>query len=190
MKTDSKATETEKKESNHLVTFQKFSNRPAANVGMEFVEKDDLGNSFYLLNFSFVVAQLLIDYCYTGELTHYGPTSLSADTLTELLEIAQLWSMSHLEKMVTAVMSHDFEYVGTLTQKFLCDRSRNIRRLCIDKHHFSDVVFIVDDGFVKGHKILLSSGCDMMNAMFAGRFIESENKEVCCGFKKCMCGID
>uniref|UniRef100_H2YBA8 BTB domain-containing protein n=1 Tax=Ciona savignyi TaxID=51511 RepID=H2YBA8_CIOSA len=48
----------------------------------------------------------------------------------------------------------------------------------VDDDLFADVVFHLDDGAIRGHKVLLSSGCDVMMAMFAGRFIESENKEV------------
>ena len=150
----------------------------ASQFHVQFCGKNNQGKSVYSINLSFNIARLLVDFCYTGTVKPCdNRTKLLPATLTALSDAALCLGLSHLDLVVTATLKSDFEYVADLSQIFLLHRSQNIRKLYIDRENFSDVIFQVDDGLVHGHKILLSSGCDVMKAMFAGRFMESENKQ-------------
>jgi len=69
-------------------------------------------------------------------------------------------------------------YFGVIKSDFKEERASRISRLLLKQRLFADVIFIVDDGTVMGHKLLLAAGCDVMNAMFTGSFVESSHNEV------------
>ena len=153
--------------------------RKTSNLSVRFCGKTNQGKSLYTLDHPFKIARTLIDFCYTGTIDGCdNSTKLMPSFAAMLSDAAQRLGLSHFDLIMNTIAKGDLNYAADLTQVFLMNRSQNIKKLCIDQDLFADVVFQVDDGFVTGHKILLSGGCDVMKAMFAGRFMESENKQV------------
>jgi len=151
----------------------------ASDFHIQFCGKNIQEKSVYIISLPFSITRTLIDFCYTGKIEQCdNRTKLLPDALTVLSDAALHLGLSHLDLIINAMLKDNFQYASDLSKVFFLYRSQNIRKLCIDQEYFSDVFFQVDDGIVHGHKILLSSGCDVMKAMFAGRFMESENKQV------------
>ena len=164
---------------NSKVDCQNCICRRTSNFCATYCGKNNQGISLYSFGIPFEIAQLLVDFCYTGTISSCdNSVKLSADTLPLLLDAAENLGISHLGSIVSVILKGEVNYVADLSDEFLNHRLQNIRKHYVKNKHFSDVIFQVDDGFVHGHKVLLSSGCDMMNAMFAGSFVESENKQV------------
>lgn len=149
--------------------------------------KDNLGKPTYSFDFPFEVFHIILDFCYTGKITlTINRSKLSGDIKSHLVKASQVFDLIHLEKSINALNDDNLQRANELGEEFLIVRSLNLRRICVEQQQFADVIFQADDGCVSGHKVLLSSGCDMMCAMFAGHFIESENNEVRISLASCL----
>ena len=100
--------------------------------------------------------------------------------LTRVIVAAQHYGLKSLVQCAACVINNDDVTMTSqnATETFLREQRRRLKSNFLNNCAYSDVVFLVNDGKVFGHRVLLAGGSDVMNAMFTGKFIESSNKEV------------
>lgn len=149
---------------------------------VEYQGKDSSGRDVFAVALPFPIMEIVVRFCYSGCLalnSHDLSQSHVIDLLTQVIVASKHFGLADLVKLAAHCINTDpASCASELTQHFLAQRADRLRKLFLDQERYADIIFKVDDGFIFGHKIVLCSGCDVLNAMLSGPFMESENKEV------------
>lgn len=153
-----------------------------SNPDIQYCGTDSENRDVFNVQLPLQIFKIVIDFCYCGSLgfsRNQHNTTYYIDVLTQVIVASQRFGLTNLMKMAAQIINSDSEN-GTddLTKQFLAQQAKNLKIFFLNQECWSDIVFKAKDGYVYGHKILLCSGCDVMNAMLAGTFIESKDKEV------------
>ncbi|XP_054721426.1 rho-related BTB domain-containing protein 2-like [Uloborus diversus] len=107
-------------------------------------------------------------FVYSGEV---GTTSYI--DLSELQEVAEITSIFELKVLMQEIQSGNDISEIEIKKKYLDKLIVNLKKICLQSHLFSDVIFEVDDGKCHAHRSVLMARCVVMAAMFGGDFRES-----------------
>ncbi|XP_054167490.1 rho-related BTB domain-containing protein 1-like isoform X2 [Oppia nitens] len=117
-----------------------------------------------------------IRFIYSTKLSVVNETPVS-----ELYDIAELLGLQELQvflRNLEDLKESDIYFNQTFINEFSQKLKRNLKTICLDEGLFADVIFKLEDGTCCGHKAILMSRCDVMDAMFRGDFKESLAKVI------------
>lgn len=98
--------------------------------------------------------------------------------MEETALIAQLLNLPELE-MICHNTKNEEDYLNPSIGTWLNDHNSSIsKQLFFNKPLLSDIQFVVEGELVYAHKLVLSTRCEVMEAMLSGQFMENSKKQV------------
>ncbi|ESO93584.1 hypothetical protein LOTGIDRAFT_119223 [Lottia gigantea] len=111
----------------------------------------------------------VVEFLYTGKVT----LNVQLSYLKELLRVAEIFKLGQLET-VCLNYGNEEEFLNPSIGTFLNDQTASkIKTMFLNKPEGADVIFNVEGTKIYGHKSVLRSRSDVMNAMLCGHFTES-----------------
>jgi len=116
----------------------------------------------------------VLEFLYTGTATIKD----KKDEIVDIMSAAETFNCKELQVYCQNILDDNLEFnpsIGT----WLNDRtSQKSKHLFFNKELLSDLSFSVEDQLISVHKSVITSRCDVLSAMFSGKFVESINKIV------------
>ncbi|XP_077869062.1 rho-related protein racA-like [Saccoglossus kowalevskii] len=110
-------------------------------------------------------------------LPHFAE-NLSRDTLQALKKAAEIFHLPRLSEICKNI-ENDEEFLNPSIGTYLNDcMGQQFKELFFNKKVLSDIQFNVEGTTVYSHKAILIARCDVMSAMFSGRFAESSSNKI------------
>lgn len=100
--------------------------------------------------------------------------------LDDTIAAAKLLELSGLIVVCNKVRNSEKPDDTNVKKEFNKLKSEIMRKAFFNKTLYSDITFIVDGQRIPAHRCVLVSRCEVMSAMFSGRFTESKTTEVRC----------
>ena len=123
------------------------------------------------------VTQLGFERCLSFLYTGCADVKNDSD-LEDIVVAAELLNLPELV-MVCQNIKKDEEFLNPSVGTWLNDRNSEVmKQLFLKKSLYSDVLFVVDGKRIPSHRCVLTTRCEVMSAMFSGKFSESSTAEV------------
>uniref|UniRef100_A0ABM0GWV1 Rho-related protein racA-like n=1 Tax=Saccoglossus kowalevskii TaxID=10224 RepID=A0ABM0GWV1_SACKO len=127
-------------------------------------------------NISIKIFKHVLEFLYAG-LPHFAE-NLSRDTLQALKKAAEIFHLPRLSEICKNI-ENDEEFLNPSIGTYLNDcMGQQFKELFFNKKVLSDIQFNVEGTTVYSHKAILIARCDVMSAMFSGRFAESSSNKI------------
>ena len=123
------------------------------------------------------VTQLAFERCLSFLYTGCADVKSDSD-LEDTIAAAELLDLPELV-MVCQNIKKNEEFLNPSVGTWLNDRNSEVmKQLFLNKSLYSDVLFVVDGKRIPSHRCVLTTRCEVMSAMFSGKFSESSTAEV------------
>ncbi|XP_046584569.1 rho-related protein racA-like isoform X1 [Haliotis rubra] len=119
----------------------------------------------------------VLEFLYTG--TPRLPDDVSEQRLEDLTRVAEIFKLPHLVTICRNVLNGEAFLNHRITTFLNHETASNMKELYFNQPEAADVVFDIGGREVYAHKVVLTSRCDVMAAMFGGAFIEAQQSGRC-----------
>ncbi|XP_067686809.1 rho-related protein racA-like [Haliotis asinina] len=119
----------------------------------------------------------VLEFLYTG--TPRLPDDVSEQCLEDLIRVAKIFQLPHLVTICCNLLNGEAFLNHRITTFLNHETASNMKELYFDQPEAADVVFDIGGRELYAHKVVLTSRCDVMAAMFGGAFVEAQQSGKC-----------